>query len=221
MYSLKDGAVRFVTRGDTVLKPTNILLIAFCLIATPLFSATVYSSGALDGVHNGLSIQGVYAVTDTFTLSGTTLVSGFDFGSWTNPLDTATSVDWSIGTSVFGTDIGSGTGSVSNTFVLNNTSYDVSTSTVSGLSFTLGPGTYWLTLANGVTAKGGVMFWDVNKGSSQAFQTVMDARDSETFDIFGSPQRQNLILSAVPEPGTLPLLAGGMLTLVGFLRRRR
>jgi len=124
------------------------------------------------------------------------------------------SIDWSIGTTDFGTDVASGDATLSNSFVEENSdSYDIYMNTAVGLDVLLAPGTYWLTLSGSVSSAGSdPEFWDVNYGPSTAYFSGAGEGSSEAFDINGDP--------VVPEPSSLALLGCGILVLAGALRRK-
>ena len=165
------------------LRITSVLLLALALaICAPAGASTVYSNGPINGTINAWNTCCEFAVTDSFTVSAASTITGFDGGFWLYPGDTPGQVDWAIGTSAFGSDKGSGTSALSNVFFeTNGFGFDIYTSTASGLSVALGPGTYWLTLGNAVTARGTGMYWDENDGPSAAFQNTVGSIGSEAF----------------------------------------
>lgn len=202
------------------LRLASLLLLAICVIAAlPTMAAVVYTNGPINGNLAGQNISGPYAVSDSFTVSSATSITGFDFGSWVAGGDTPTQVDWAIGTSFFGTDVASGTASLSNVLFCSaspscgNNFYDVYTSTVSGLNVAVGVGTYYLTLQNGATSLSGALYWDENDGPSSAMQTTTGSIGSESFTINGG-------ITGVPEPGSLIIFGTGLVGLAGAMRRK-
>jgi|SRR5271169_1387779 len=195
-----------------------VLLVLSLMVAAPAFAATLYSNGPINGTVNAWDVESPLAVSNSFTISSTSTMTGFDAGFWLNSGDTAVSVDWLIGTSAFGSTLGSGTASLSNALFCSScgigSAYDIYTSTASGLSIGLGAGTYWLTLQNGVTAGTSGMYWDENDGPSLAQSSVVGAIGSEAFNIYGTTH------TTIPEPGTLVMFASGILGLGGMLRRK-
>ncbi|MGA2268525.1 MAG: PEP-CTERM sorting domain-containing protein [Bryobacteraceae bacterium] len=199
-----------------------VCLFTLCLLPVVPASAGVvlYSNGPFNGTIGSWDITG-HSVSDSFSISSAAIMAGFDFASWNTPGDVISEVTWSVGTTAFGSDLVSfETASVSAVFNFSNGSgSDIYTNTVSGLSVPLNAGpTYWLTLQN-AHVSGGDPSWDQNNGPSTAWEWNGDAHtspvgiNSETFDILGG--------SSVPEPGTLGLLSGGILVMLGALRRRK
>ena len=194
---------------------TSVLLLALAVaVCAPAGAITLYSNGPINGTINAWNTCCGFAVTDSFTISSNSTVTGFDGGFWLGSGDTPVQVDWAIGTSAFGNDKGSGTSALSNVFFeTNGFGYDIYTSTASGLSVALGPGTYWLTLQNGITAQSSNLFWDENDGPSMAQQTFTGPIGSEAFNIYGTG-------STTPEPGTIVMFASGVLGLGSVIRRK-
>ena len=154
-----------------------------------------------------------YQVSDSFTLGSPATLTGAQIGLWVIPGDTPTSVDWSIGSAAFGSDISSGTAGLSNAFQYNNVyGYDILELTFS-LSGVLGAGTYWLTLQNATSSSGDPVYWDQNSGPSSAQENTLGVIPSESFQVYGA--------GSVPEPSTICLLGIGMVGLAGYCRRRR
>jgi hypothetical protein len=165
-------------------------------------------------------------------VSGDSILSGVDFGAWQWSGDTITSVDWAIGTSPYGTNDGHGTSAVTDTFYLDNVLYsDVYSDHFNVGGLYLAPGTYYLTLQNAVVTNGDPAWWDENNGLSAGYATGMgNLADSSsdctegTFPAFYggtcSESFQILGTSYVPEPGTLSLLAAGLLALLLLSFRR-
>ena len=197
-----------------------VLLVLSLMVAAPAFAATLYSNGGINGTINGWNVSNGWQVSDSFAITtGSSTVTGFDGGFWVDPGDTPVQVDWSIGTSAFGSSLGSGTASLSNTLFCSGCGfgfYDIYTSTASGLGVALGNGTYWLTLQNAITAGAGGMYWDENDGASLAQQNNgTGAIGSEAFNIYGHTN-----MTTIPEPGTLVMFASGILGLGGIVRRK-
>jgi hypothetical protein len=196
------------------------------LLATggPVIADTVYDNGPINGTTNAWTINFGFSVSNSFTLTNASSLTGVQLGLWSRPGDVPTSVDWSIGTEEESSDLASGTdASLSSVFQFTNGyHFDIYESSFS-LEEMLGPGTYWLTIQNGVSGRGGdLVYWDQDDDSSTAFQDGQDIKDicatgatcSESFQIFGTPA------STVPEPSSMALMGSGLLMFAGFLRRK-
>ena len=62
----------------------------------------LYDNGAINGTTDGWTINFGFVVSDTFTLSTASTVTGLNFGAWVFPGDTLTSAEVSITSSEFG-----------------------------------------------------------------------------------------------------------------------
>jgi len=196
----------------------------FLAAAIPASATALYSNGPVNGGANSWNISTATDIaTDSFSIPSASLMTGFDFATWNSPGSVITSVTWAIGTAAFGSDVASGTSAVSSVFDFSGADasyliypYDVDTNTVSGLSVGLSGGTtYWLTLSGAVIPNGAS--WDQNNGPSAAQFSIHGFSapiNSETFDINGGP-------APAPEPGGMGLLGGGLLMLLGAVRRRK
>jgi hypothetical protein len=197
------------------------------LLATPAWSALLYSNGSIDGTDTGVAIDrdsGLWA-SDSFTLSDNSILMGAQVGLWVDSGVIPLTVNWSIGTGPNDTTYGSGTANLGNT--LNNILIDRNDVYKSDFSLngTLVAGTYWLTLYNAVSSGGqySQVFWDLNNGPSQASTSwLADMGEfygdgysgSNYFQIYGTTDS-----SSVPEPSTLLLVGFGLLGLAGFRRK--
>jgi hypothetical protein len=155
-------------------------------------AGTLYSNGAVNGTIDAYAINFGDAVSDSFTLSQTATVYGVQFGLWAFPGDTLGTVDWSIGTSQFASDSGSGTSAVSQNFLFSNTTYgfDIDEASFELTSpLTLNAGTYYLTLQNADGTNGDPFYWDESDGPSLAFSSdpTLGAIGSESFTVL-SPE---------------------------------
>jgi hypothetical protein len=172
----------------------------------------------------GPTLQPSAIITDSFTLSQSDTVTGIDFVAWIGENDPLSSVDWSIGNSAFGTDLGSGTVDPNGNYLQTNSGgpwyvYD-ETFSIPGQS--LAAGTYYLTLSNAYAGAPGddLVFWDINTNGTSTSEITYLGRTSsaghETFDILGTENTS----AATPEPSSLTLIGTGVLSLVGVARKR-
>ena len=169
---------------------------------------------------------GQYTVADSFTLGANSTITGFDGGFWLAPGNSPIATDWVIASGnpdfLGGTVAASGSGNFTNSLYCSlcglGGSFDIYTSTISGLNVSLGAGTYYLELLNGTTAFGGFnnLFWDENSGPSTAYEYPFFTTgiNSQAFNLYGTTG------TTTPEPGTLMLLGSGVAGLAGMLRRK-
>ena len=108
----------------------------------------IYENGPVNGTTDAWTINFGYVVSDSFVPNGST-VTGFDIWVWEFPGDLMTSVDWSITSDPNGgTVYGSGTASVTDTFISTNQyGYNIDKISASGLNASGGSGTVWLNLS--------------------------------------------------------------------------
>jgi hypothetical protein len=192
-----------------------LLFLTLAVVPVPA-GVVLYDNGPslLDSDH-GAAISSGYEISNSFSLSHPSIVTGVTFGANTNNA-TLISVDWLITTSDFGGTVeASGTAFPTGSFVQFRFGQDFYTESFDIPDVALSAGTYWLQLQNGATTSGSV-WWKVSDGPSQAFvynpgQSYLSSLDeSDSFQILGS----------VPEPGGIALVGVGAL-LLAFLRRRR
>jgi len=197
-------------------------LILLFAVPAVLHAATLYTDGTSTYDYQAFPISnGEEAeTTDSFMLSQSATVTGADFVAWVDTNSPPSSVDWSIGSSEFGSNLASGTADPSNSYIEQNTccGYSIYDETFSIPSLSLGAGTYYLTLG-GAISSGGDVYWDANPtGSSTAAAELEEIYGSvrpETFDILGTENA-----SATPEPSSLLLLSTGLLGLAAAVRRK-
>jgi hypothetical protein len=216
------------------MKLSKILAIALSsLFITCAASADpiVFQNGELSGQNTGAQIYvdpdtGPQAVSDSFSLSDQTKLSQVILGLWTSFAGEPATLMWSIGTSAFANDRGTGTAALSNELVYSYPDGDskVYRSTF-GLDVTLDAGSYWLTLSNATSTdpSDGFVGWDINGGPSQAYylnNSGTGTLDSEFFALQGTVVETGPVTSPVPEPASLAIFAAGLMGM-GALRRRQ
>jgi hypothetical protein len=157
-------------------------------------------------------------------------MAGFTFAEWVPAGATALSVNWAVGTTSFGSDIGSGSasgGNFSPVLLCSSGSgfnggicgggfgFDVYDTTVNTGALNLTPGnTYYLSLTGATDNFGSRDAWDINSGSSLAYHNLLGAVPSESFTINGGGG------GTTPEPSSIMLFGSGILGLAGVLRRK-
>lgn len=196
-----------------------ILALGYVFTAVPAFAdAVVYdNTGPGSYTTNAWSIfdigGGANTVTNSFTLSGTKTLTGANFWIWVLPGDSLTSVSWSITDTAYGTSLASGTsaGGPETQTATAFGYYPVLEESISIPYVTLGAGTYWFQLSEGLDAYDNNVYWDESDGPSTAFESGgVGQISSETFQIL-----------ATPEPSSFTLLGLGMLTLAGVATRSK
>lgn len=183
----------------------------------PAEAGTIYDNGPINGNTDAWTINFGFEVSDSFTVSGgASTVTGLSFGAWITPGDTVTSVEVFLsseeggGTSYFDQQVSL----VQSSCVLNQFSFDVCRETGNFNGPQLGNGTYWLNLQNATDTNGDPVYWDENSGPSLASEGGEGTLPSEAFTISGNNN------GSTPEPGSLLLLASGVLGVAGVLRRK-
>jgi|NGEPerStandDraft_6_1074524.scaffolds.fasta_scaffold99162_2 hypothetical protein len=203
---------------------SSLMVLCLTLFAMSARASVIYDNGPVNGNDNAWIINSGYTVSDSMALTQGSRLTGFNFDVWVFH-DTPLTVDWSItALENGGTVYGSGTASLTTTFLFTNQDgYDVDQETVSGLNLQLSAGFYWINLQNATTSQDSPVFWDQNGGigcqspgcPSQAYLSYYGSIPSESFQIIGSSGT-----GAIPEPGSILLLGSVTFGLLGIFRRR-
>ena len=211
-----------------------LLLTILCLALTGA-AQTIYNDGGIDGNDNAIFITGpanpnflgsVQDISNGFVaaLSGTP--GQLEWGEWS--VGAPTSFSYELGTSAFGTDIGSGTiaQNAGNTTLLftNGLGYGVYDVEVPIFGSTMTAGNeYWLSISNATDANNdGTQAWDL-AGPNGGPATCNFRQSGTNFGDCGLGG-ESFTLSAggttTPEPSSILLLGSGILGLAGVLRRK-
>ncbi len=205
-------------------------LLSVVFLATPAVADTAYSNGPINGNLYAWTINFGFVVSDSFTLTDFTSLTGLSFGAWLFPGDTLESVEVSITSDEFGgttyfDQFVNITQSGCNT---NQFGYSVCTETADFNGPSMNRGTYWLNLQNASVPSGDPVYWDENfggpashaLGQSLASENTLGTIPSEAFTLDAITTFQGAS-GPTPEPDTIVLLCSGALTLYGSWKLRR
>jgi hypothetical protein len=196
------------------------------LLSTPATAGVLYDNGLVNANIGTIDASVIYyggVVSDSFTLTGTSTLTGVNLGIWIASGDIPAYLYWSIsdspvltatgGTQAFLTDV---TNVCMGCMIINNSPGDTYFASFSLPDVAVGPGTHFLTLY-------GSDYWDVSNGPSAAYQNGFDLKDyltpgshSNSFQILGDGPAP----SATPEPASTALFLSGLALVAGLARRK-
>ncbi|MGB7553467.1 MAG: PEP-CTERM sorting domain-containing protein [Candidatus Korobacteraceae bacterium] len=204
------------------------LLTILCFALSTAFTQSFINTGPINGNLNAFFIDGPggpfgQSISDGFVANATGNPDIVNFGEWTLG-GAPTVVNWSLGTTSFGSDLGSGGGAVTSTFLgTDSFGYGIyNTQLIGALGSLMYGDTYYLTLS-GANDAGGSQFdgWDDNESvlASCYFQNPNGSggcptTESESFTITGCCG------PPVPEPSSILLFGSGILGFAGVFRRK-
>jgi hypothetical protein len=194
----------------------SLSLLALCLAVVPAVAQTdLYDNGPTSGTTSAWNIATGFAVSDSFTLSTASTLTGLNFVIWVFPGDVVQGVEMQITSSEFGgtTFTDQMVSLTQSGCSINQDGWNVCTlSGTFGTGVNLAAGTYWLTLDN-AELPDDPAYWDENSGPSSASENSVGTIPSESFTLLGSS-------TSTPEPSSITLFGSGVLGLAGVLRRR-
>jgi len=205
-------------------------VLCLLLAAIPALAGTIYDDGPINGTVDAWTLNFGFGVADTFTVSaGTSRMTGLSFGAWLTPGDVLQTVEVSMTSNPFsGTTYFDQVVSFSQSNCATNSyGYNVCTETGSFAGPTLANGTYWLNLQNAtLNNNSDPVYWDENSGigcTSPGCPSEATCNDciapgllpAESFTLYGNST------ATTPEPSSFLLFGSGLLSVIGFIRRKR
>jgi hypothetical protein len=202
----------------------SLLTILCFALSTPTFAQQIYNDGSIDGNDNAFFVTGpnlpnflgsVMDISNGFVAAASGTPNQLEFGLWS--VGAPTSFSYELGTSAFGTDLGSGTVALNagnSTLLFTNSFgygvYDVKVG-ITSAAMTAG-NTYWLSISNATDASNdGTQAWDIPNGGSGG-PAICNFRQSgtnfgdcglggESFTITGGPPGPAPCFSEQPQNG--------------------
>ncbi len=202
------------------------------LLTTPAWGTMLFTSGPINGtIGNDSFITPPWSLSEPFTIVSSSFVTDLsNMGIEVINTTTFATLNWTISTGADGTgtveasatNVGPSTSTAFGTFG----NFNIFNMSFSVPSVLLTPGTYYLTLSNGVSAcnpncssqAANSAYWDeVNKTTGTGATYFNGGQDSTnlswSFEVDGSSA------SGVPEPGSMMLLGAGLAAL--WIKKRR
>jgi hypothetical protein len=214
------------------------LLTILCLALTG-FAQAIYNDGGIDGHDNAFFISGpnylsfnenFQDISNGFIAANSGTPSTLEFGEWIVGGLWPSSISYELGTTAFGTDLGSGTVAQfdrNNHFLFSNSFgwdvYDVTIPVTS--AFMTAGNEYWVTLSNATDSNNsGTEAWDLPNGGSGGPATCNYRQNGTTYGDCGSGGESFTLTTYdswyTPEPSSIILFGSGILGLAGILRRK-
>src|ERR1700690_1410771 len=215
------------------------LLTILFLALTASAGTAFYNDGAIDGNENGFFITGpsfpniagsFQDISIVFVSAASGNAGSLEFGEWIASGIAPSSISYELGTSAFGTDLGSGTVALnaSNSHLLfsNSFGYDIYDVSIGINSAALTAGnTYWVSLSNATDAgNSGTEAWDLPNGGSGGPATCNFRQSGTNYGDCGLGGEAFTLTGTTggptPEPSSILLFGSGILGLAGVLRRK-
>ena len=219
-------------------------LTILCLALTASAGTTFFNDGGIDGNDNAFFVTGpnyinigqsYQDISNGFVSAASGTPNTLEWGEWS--AGAPTSFSYEIGTTAFGTELGSGTvaqNAGNSTFLFNNAYgygvYDVKVG-ITSLAMTAG-NTYWLSISNATDANNdGTQAWDIPNGGSGGPATCNFRQSGTNFGDCGLGGESFTLGTTcgaggldcgppTPEPSSIMLFGSGILGLTGILRRK-
>lgn len=196
------------------------VLVSSLILSSTSVADVIYENGTFTGDF-GAVISPPQSISNSFDVTQRSLLTSATLGLLSPTGSEPLSLTYSIGLAPFGTEIDSG-----NVVLTNQPGYVTGDFSVFLSSFFLNiildPGTYFLTLSNGVSTGNLDLAWLINGGPSQAsFRNSINGEE-------GSLESEYFLLEGelvddpapVPEPSTIFISLTGLTTMFVIARRR-